>query len=130
MADTQLTKQQMNIRAGHNAMNRFDAAFNANMFNRGGGSIPGIMAFMGVPNLAGGPQRRGQYGGTQGIMQNFYGAGGGGGNKPGTGGNDPSVDPNDPDAKMLKVGLPQWWVDWLHTSGQYGGVPPQGGLLD
>jgi len=31
--------------------------------------------------------------------------------------------------EMIKAGLPPFYVDWLRTSGQYGGVPPTPGLL-
>lgn len=126
MADTPLTKRK---ETGADIMRRVNRGYNSPGRNGTIGNPMGaIMGFMGAPNLAGGPQRRGQYGGMQGIMNNFYGAGGGG-NKPGTGGNDPAVDPNDPDAEMKKVGLPSWWIDWLHTNGQYGVWNKPPGLL-
>lgn len=101
-----------------------------------GGPMGAIMGFMGLPYLsrgAGGDQGgSGSGGGFQkmwpgGIDPRMASA-----QPPTTGGDDPGAgggtDPNT--QAMLKAGLPPWWVDWLRTSGQYGGMPPAGGLLD
>lgn len=89
----------------------------------GGGALGAAMGFMGAPNLA--PQRGWGAGGNGSAMFDWPSLHGGGGKDP----NDPN-NPGNPDDPMLKAGLPQWWIDWLHSSGQYGGVPPTGGLLD
>lgn len=122
MADTPTRKQNL-ARSLQNDIGRTMGAYNANRFGKGGGGLDSIMAFMGAPNLA--PQRGWGAGGNGSAMFDWPNLHGGGGKDP----NDPN-NPGNPDDPMLKAGLPQWWIDWLHSSGQYGGVPPTGGLLD
>lgn len=122
-------------------MNSIEAGWRSAPGRNGVGYDPmgAVMGFMGVPNLAGGAFRNGQYGGTQGILQRFYGPGGPGHrpkpDKPGTGGNDPGTGGdgtgtgNQDDQNMIKAGLPPWWVDWLHTNGEHGGWMQPPGLL-
>ena len=122
----------------------------ANNGTRGAGMGAG-MGFMGLPfqtRQSGGKGSSGpwmtvdprtqtvtpgfQIGGQGGGLGGQGGGQGGGNGNGGGGGNDPGTDPNNPDSAMLKAGLPSWWVDWLHTNGQYGvwNKPPAGGLLD
>ena len=129
---------------GAQIMGRVDAAYNGNRFTRGGSGLPSIMAFMGMPNLAGGPNRNGQYGGAVYPMGGGFGGGiggiaamgrGGGGGGNGGGGN--KTDPNAPvdpatlgDLGKLKNAFPQWYIDWFNEQGKYGGVPQVSGLLN
>lgn len=97
----------------------------------GSNDFGGFAAFMGLPNLAGGANRNGQYGGMQGIMQRMAAQNGQkppgtGGNGAGTNGNDPSKPPEDP---LLKAGFTPWYVDWLRSSGQTGTWAKPPGLL-
>jgi hypothetical protein len=100
-----------------------------------GGPMGAMMGFMGLPYLArGGGSDSAPHGSGPAPFQKMWP----GGIDPSmarpaaptTGGEDPSLAPEDKKrAEMIKAGLPPWYVDWLHTSGQYGGVPPTPGLL-
>ena len=102
-----------------------------------GGPMGAMMGFMGLPYLSrGGGSDSAPHGSGPAPFQKMWP----GGIDPSmarpaaptTGGDGPAVDPNNPDGPMLKAGLPPWYIDWLHTSGQYGvwNKPPSGGLLD
>lgn len=135
-----LTPQQARQQSFQDLANQVQGGLSAGRFSpgrQGGGALGGMMAFMDMPNLAarphygyGTPDYMG--GGQQDPFAALGGGGGGHSKPPGTGGNDPGTDPNNPDSAMQKAGLPSWWIDWLHTNGQYGvwNKPPAGGLLD
>lgn len=55
------------------------------------------------------------------VLPWLSGSWGGSGASPG---GKPNASSSDPLASM-----PQWYRDWYRTQGQYGGVPPVGGLL-
>ena len=67
-------------------------------------------AFAGLPNLAG----RSQYGHGPSQAAALPMMGGGG---------------KKPEDKDPLAGYPQWYKDWWHAQGQYGGVPPVQGIL-
>lgn len=122
MADTP-TRKQLIRNDLQRTLGGMQGAYNGSRFSRGGPGLETAMAFMGAPNLA--PERgwgAGGMGGSGSGQWTNWPHGGGNGNNPDT--------PGNPDDLMLKAGLPQWWINWLHSSGQYGGVPPTGGLLD
>lgn len=135
MADTPTRTRKQNLAAEFDRTARnVGAAMQANRFtNKGGAAIPGMMAFMGMPNQA--PQR-GWGAGGMGGFGDFQFGGGKGGKGNGDGGDnpggDPNPDPNDP-SKLgylgKAYGFPQWYIDWYNSQGVYGGVPPVQGLL-
>ena len=114
------------------------------LINLGGNSSAGpmgaIMAFM-DPNASfyygGGNGGQGHYGSVADMWRsahptplNVTGATGGNSGSNGTGGTGGTGATGLANDPRVKAGLPAWWVDWLNTSGQYGGIPHQGGLLD
>jgi hypothetical protein len=105
--------------------------------NGGGSPMAGMAAMLGVPWMhrspgGGGagwqvydPQRQAIYakGTTPPPMPQAQ-------KPPTTGGDDPPLtDEEQKKADLVKAGLAPWYVDWLNTSGKYGGVPPTPGLL-
>lgn len=98
--------------------------------NAGGDPMGAIMAFMGRPFQQ---KQGGQWMTVNPLTQSTYQTGttnpaAAAATKPPV--DDPTLtDEEKRRREMIKAGLPPFYVDWLRTSGQYGGVPPTPGLL-